>query len=150
MDFLIQKKWDYMDSLAHFVLIWGKRKSVQYETLVSMYQPIKFGHKEKQHKTTKFIFCCLCIIWCWLRRTERTTRWKKIMAPSIFKRLQIFEAVSSSTHKGIVTIHKDTQAFSCPWLMKVSYSLMSFYWFSSGIVTMGHMMQLSPGKIWHL
>lgn len=80
-----------------------------------MYQQIPLGHKEKQHKPKKFIFCCLYIIRCWLRRTRHTPRWKKVVVPSIFRRLEIFEAVSSSMHKETVTIHKHTQAFIYPW-----------------------------------
>lgn len=51
---------------------------------------------------------------------------KKIVAPSIFRKLEISEAVSSSMNKGIVTIHKDTWEFRYPGL-KASYSQMSFY-----------------------
>lgn len=46
-------------------------------------------------------------------------------------------------HKGTVAVHKDTQAFSYPWLIKVSDSQTSFYWSSSGITTVRFMVQLS-------
>lgn len=57
---------------------------------------------------------------------KRTSRWKKVVAPSIFRKLEISEALSSSMNKGIVTIHKDTWEFWYPGL-KASYSQMSFY-----------------------
>jgi len=69
---------------------------VQYKTVMSMYQQVKLGHKEYQHKPTKFIFYCLYIIRCWLTRTEHTQRWKKIVVLSVFRRLEIFKAVSST------------------------------------------------------
>lgn len=48
----------------------GNQDYVQYKTSVTAYQQIKFGHKEKQHKPKKFVFCWLYIVSSWLRRWQ--------------------------------------------------------------------------------